>query len=100
MAVRGHGRGLEAALVADVTAAIQLRVAVDELAVVAGLRHPDAVALAHDRRPVQHRDDPLATVPAAPDERNHARLMIRAVDPREARRLEVDFPERRPLPVE
>ena len=51
---------LEAAHVADVAAAVGLRVGVDDLAVEAGFRHADAVAVQHLRRGVDDEDNDLA----------------------------------------
>ncbi len=54
-AVRGDRLGLDAAAVADVAAAVDGGVAVEQLGVVAGLGHADAVALPRHGREVEHR---------------------------------------------
>src|SRR5258706_8230591 len=60
--VRGNRLRVDAAAVADVTAAVGRSVAVQKLHVEARIGHADAVLSAHDRREVEdHRD----TVPAA-----------------------------------
>src|SRR6185503_5497579 len=97
MTVRGDVFGVGAALIADVASAIKTRIAVQELAIVAGLRHADAIAGPYDGRPIEHDGNPVVTMSSPADQRNHARLIIVAVDPLEAGPLEVDFVERRLL---
>src|SRR5258705_6296693 len=59
--VRGDRLRVDAAAVADVTAAVGRSIAVQELHIEARMGHADAVLSAHDRREVEdHRD----TVPA------------------------------------
>ena len=74
---------VESARVADIAAAVQAGVAIQELVIEAGLGHADAVAAADDRRPVQHDDDPVSGVGGAADERDDARVVVVAVDPLE-----------------
>src|ERR1700722_13589083 len=98
-AVRGQGGGLDAAKVADAAAAILDRVAVQTLAPVAAARYPDTIVGARERREVAH-DENHFTVAALSQKRDHARLVVVAVDPFEAFPVEVEGVERRGTRVE
>src|SRR5690348_9487493 len=101
--VRGRGFRVDAAVVADVAAAVNRGVAVQELGVVTLLRHADAVLGARNRREVEHHDEVLAAVARVAHHRDDAVLVVVAVDPAEARGLEVDLMEgalRLVMPVE
>src|SRR5262247_1553422 len=51
-----HGRRVRAAVIADAAAAVERRVAVEQLAPAAALRHADAVVVARHRSEVAHHD--------------------------------------------
>src|SRR5262245_62512743 len=95
MPVRRNRLGVEPACIADVAAAICGGVAVQELLVVAELRHTDAIAAPDDRGPVQDDDEPVVGTSGMTNERNHARLVVIAIDPLESGRIEIQLEQGR-----
>src|SRR6185503_14728667 len=94
-----HGRGVRAAEVAHAAAAVEGRVAVEELAPAAAARHADAVVVARHRREVAHHRD-RRRVAGLPQERDDALLPVAALDPAEALDGEILLVERSLAPVE
>ena len=74
-------------------------VAVEHLAVVAGLRHADAVLVARHRREIADAQGETAAIPGEAGEGDHALDGIATVHPGEAVRLAVALVERRFGPV-
>ena len=66
-------------------------VAVEQLGVVAGGRHADAIVVPRDRRPVQHGDQAVVGIGGLANEGNDTRLVIVAVNPLETGAVEVAF---------
>ena len=91
--------GLDAPHVADAGAAVDLSVAVQDLAPAAAAGQPDAVAHAHDGREVRDERE-RAPLAVAPYERYDARIPVRAVYPFEALGRGVELPELGALAVE
>ena len=81
--------------VAEIAAAVDLGVAVQELDIRTGLGHADDVGLSRYRREVDGYHDEVGGIVRAPDERHHAALEIAAVDPFEAGVVEVHLVQRR-----
>ena len=98
-AVRGDRLAGDAATVPDVAAAVDLGVAVEELDIPAGLGHADAVLRARDRREVEDHHDEVVRIARVADDRDDAVLVVVAVNPAEARRIEVALVQRRLRPV-
>src|SRR5213075_567885 len=86
--------GFEAAHVADVGTAVGFGVGVDDLAIKAGLRDAEAVAVAYDWRRV-HGEDDDALVARPTHESDDAVLGIVEIDPLEPFVSIVAVPERR-----
>src|SRR5712671_6382143 len=88
LAVPRGGLARYAARVAHVAAAVEGRVGVEDLAVVAGAGDPDPVAGAGDRGEVARAQEEALLPAGEAAERHHALLPVAAVDPLEAGRLE------------
>src|SRR2546425_4165203 len=89
-----HGDRIGAALVAEATAAVEARVAVEDLAPVAAARHADAVVDTRHRGEVVHREDRRRALVAQAQEGKRALLPVPALHPAEAVRREVFAVER------
>src|SRR5216110_505116 len=85
--------GFEAAHVSDVSAAVSLRIGVNDLAIKAGDGNAEPIAVADDRRRVDDEDDDAATTGTA-HESDHAVLRIMEIDPLESFVGIVAIPER------
>src|ERR1017187_9728416 len=97
---QGHGDGVrpvvlrygtrrDAASIAHVAAAEQLRIRVEDLLVEAFFRYAELVALPGHRREVAADQDEILRVVAAAQERDDGILPVAEVDPLEARMVEV-----------
>src|SRR5947207_13544095 len=71
---------LHAAEVADVAAAVRLRIGVNDPAIKSRAWHAETIIIAHYRRRVHHKDDNVAVARFA-HERNYAVLGIVKIDP-------------------
>src|SRR5262249_20617977 len=94
-AMRGDRLAGDAAGVADIAAAVDLRVAVEELGVPAWNRYADAVLRPGHRREVEDHHEKIAAVARIANDRDNAVLVVIAIDPPEALRIEVALVERR-----
>src|SRR6266508_6015472 len=88
-AVRGDGLGVHATAVPHIAASIHGGVAVEQLRVVSRLRYADAVLRTRHRREVEHHHREIAAIARVPHEGDDAVLVVVAVDPAEAGRVEV-----------
>jgi hypothetical protein len=93
--VRRDALGLHVAVVADVAAAVDMRIGVEHLAIAGRRRHADAVVGAHDRREVAHHDDEVVGIARAAQERDDAVLIVVRLDPEEALGMVVALAQRR-----
>lgn len=100
MAVGGAGRGQDATGVADVAAAVEHRIRVEQLLVEAAPWHAYAVPAAHDGREVAHNDEKVLRVPATPEKRDGALFPVVAVNPLESGGVEIHLVKGGHLPVE
>src|SRR5258705_7200861 len=87
--VRRDRLRVDAAAVADVTAAVGRSIAVQELYIEARIGHADAVLSAHDRREVEDHRDTVPAVARVAQDRHHAVLVVVAVNPAKSCRIEV-----------
>src|SRR5262245_30294492 len=85
----------DAAAIADVAAAEDARVAVEELDVVARPWHADAIRQAWHRGEIEDADDVVVRVAREADQRDNAVLVVVAIDPPEAGRREILLVQRR-----
>src|SRR5271165_7008947 len=99
LALPGCLFGVPATGVSKITAAETGRVTIQELAIEPWCRHAEAVALARHRREISHRQDEIAGIAGAADERNHALVYVVKVDPLKAFPTEIDLVKRRLLDV-
>src|SRR5713101_8824078 len=86
--------GVNAAEIADVAAAIRLRISVDDLTPESGLGHTEPVIVAHQRRGVHYERNHLAVARFA-QKRNDAVIRVVKIDPIKAFVSVVKLPERR-----
>jgi len=86
-----HRLGRNAAPVALVASPVDVRVGVAQLPIEPGRGRSHPVAAPNHGREVAHDDHEVTWIAGAADERHHALLGVPAVDPLEARRLEVDL---------
>src|SRR5215831_19748509 len=94
-AVSGNGIRIDAAAVADIAAAVQLAVAVENLNISARRRDADAVVTARDGREVEDHHQEVQPIVRVPDHRDDAVFVVVAVDPAESVVGEVALVERR-----
>src|SRR5205807_6666513 len=85
----------DAALVPDVRASVEARVAVHELDPAAGAREAEPVVVTGNRREVAAADEHALIVERAAREGEYVRRGVVRLDPAEAGGVEVDLPERR-----
>src|SRR5579885_2675286 len=85
--------------VAVIAAGVVMGVAVENLAIPAGLRHSYAVVLARHRREIRHNDQRFLGISRVPDKRKDARVSVIAVDPLKSLPLEIHLMQRRFAPV-
>ncbi len=90
-AVPGNLVGHHTRSVAHVAAAVIHRVAVEDFFVPTGLRYAQPVTLADDRREVATDQDEISRILGPPQEAQRTILIVVAIDPLEARRIEVDL---------
>ena len=89
----GDRAGLDAAEVADVRAAVEAGVGVDDLAPGARAWQPEPVSLARDRRQVGDEDDDALVVGRLAGEGEDVRVGVVGLDPPEARVVVVELPQ-------
>src|SRR5690242_10840476 len=79
----GHGDRFGAAVVAEVAAAVERGIAVQELAPVAAARHADAVIVPRNGREVANHEQRRHALAGLAQEREHALLPVAALHPAE-----------------
>src|SRR5262249_50753434 len=79
--------------IADVRTAVRTGVGVKNFLVKAGARNADEVALADDRRSVDHDDDQVVRILAETNEGNHAVIAVVGIDPGKTVPVEIDMVE-------
>src|SRR5713101_3617503 len=94
-AVRGDGLRVDAAKIPNITAAVQLAVAVERFAVPAWLGHADSVTSARHGCEVENHDEEIPPVLPVADHGDDAVLVVVAVDPAEPVGREVALVEGR-----
>src|SRR5450756_2767442 len=81
--LRRHRRGLDAAQITDAAAAVDARVAVENLPPVAATRHADDIVLSHHRREVAYHQHAVLGLAAMAQETDHAFFPVVEVHPAE-----------------
>src|ERR1700687_2335896 len=87
--------GVHAAEVADVRAAIDEGIGVEDFFVVAGARDADAIAVTDDGSGVEDDDDHVVRVFAAADEANHSVVGVVGIEPFETLPIKIHLMESR-----
>ena len=90
-AVPGDRLGHDSGSVAHVAATVEHRIAVEDFLVPAEFGHAQAISAPDDRREVAAHDDEVARVFCPAEVTQGTVLIVVAIDPLEARRIEVDL---------